>query len=415
MMEAMSVATMPLPFAKAFAVVEAKAQEILLQARTIEPVGLLDAAGRVLAEPLTADRDQPPFPRSTRDGFAARAEDWARGPLEIQGILPAGQAWQGGALAPGTCIEIMTGAPVPDEADSVAMIEHVWQSGTAVSLEPGRTISAGENIVPAGAEARAGGVLLAAGTRITAHGIAVAASCGYARVRVFRRPRVAILSTGDELVGVAETPLPQQIRNSNSQALAALVLGLGGEPRLFAPVPDQAAALEAAIAEALGGCDLLLLSGGVSMGKYDLVEPALAALGAEFEFTGARIQPGKPIVFGSLREGALPFFGLPGNPVSSIVCFALFVAPVLAALGGERGYRPPFVQALLGAAVQVKPGLTRFLPALLTHAIDGSMVEAIAWQGSGDLAATARANCFLVVPEDAAELKAGTTVTVLPA
>ena len=411
-------AQIPLPFSEAFAIVAAKAMELLPQvvaSERVERIDLPDAAGRVLAEPLTADRDQPPFPRSTRDGFAARAEDWARGPLEIQGILPAGQAWQGGALAPGTCIEIMTGAPVPDEADSVVMIEHVRQGGTTVSLEPGRTINAGENIVPAGAEARADAVLLPAGTRMTAHGIAVAASCGYARVRVFRRPRVAILSTGNELVAVADTPLPHQIRNSNSQTLAALVLGLGGEPRLFAPVPDEAAALEAAIAEALVGCDLLLLSGGVSMGKYDLVEPALASLGAAFYFTGARIQPGKPIVFGSLREGALPFFGLPGNPVSSIVCFALFVAPVLAALGGEREYRPPFVQARLGAAVMAKPGLTRFLPALLTHAIDGSVVEALVWQGSGDLATTARANCFLVVPEDAAELNAGTTVTVLPA
>ncbi len=405
---------MPLSFAEAFAAVEAKALEILPRISAAEPVELQDAAGRVLAEALTADRDQPPFARSTRDGFAARAEDWTRGPLERRGMLAAGQVWQGAKLAPGSCIEIMTGAPVPDEADCVVMVEHVEQSGTAVSLAPGRVIGAGENIVPAGAEARAGAQLLAAGTRITAHGIAVAASCGYARVPVFRRPRLAILSTGDELVGVADAPLPQQIRNSNSHTLAALARGLGGEPRLFAPVRDEAAALEAAIAEAVRECDLLLLSGGVSMGKYDLVEPALASLGGAFHFTGARIQPGKPVVFGSLRAGALPFFGLPGNPVSSIVCFALFVAPVLAALGGERGYRPPFVQARLGRAVQAKPGLTRFLPARLTHAIEGSVVEAVPWQGSGDLAATAQANCFLVVPEDARPA-VGATVTVLPA
>ncbi len=411
----MSVPTVTHSFAEAAAMVDAAAARLRPSADRTEDLELLDAMGRVPAVPLTADRNQPPFARSTRDGFAGRAEDWAGEELSVAGLLRAGEAWANGPVEKGTCLEIMTGAPVPAGADCVVMVEHVTLAGGKASLQPGRTIETGENIVPEGAEARVGAVLLPAGTRLTAHGIAVAASCGYARVRVFEKPRVAILSTGDELVGIAETPLPHQIRNSNSYTLAALVRSLGGEPVLVAPVRDEAAVLEAAITDAAASCELLLLSGGVSAGKYDLVEPALAALGGTFHFTGVRIQPGKPVVFGSLQEGALPFFGLPGNPVSSIVCFALFVAPVLAALGGELGYTPPFVQARLGAAVKAKPGLTRFLPASLTHAIAGPTVDVVSWQGSGDLAATARANCFLVVPEDAQELAAGATVTVLPA
>ena len=406
----MSVLDGPLSFAEAFALVGSKAA--LLAPSADAGLALLDAQGRVLSAPLIADRDQPPFARSTRDGFAARAEDWSRGSVQVVGLLRAGEVWQGEPLAAGTCVEIMTGAPVPRGADCVAMVEHVERRGNLVVMDGEHTVGAGDNVVPAGAEARAGAVLLAEGTRLNAHGIAVAAACGYATVAVFRRPRVAILSTGDELVDVAQTPLPHQIRNSNSSTLAALIRALGGEPLLAAPVADEVEVLKTAIAKATRECDLLLLSGGVSMGKYDLVEPALAMQGAVFHFTGVRMQPGKPVVFGSLESG-MPFFGLPGNPVSTIVCCALFVAPVLAALAGQSAYTPPFVQARLRTRIGAKPGLTRFLPALLTPDIAGASVEPIPWQGSGDLASTARANCFLVVAEDAEEMVAGATVTVL--
>ena len=397
------------------------AQRFARAAETAETTTLLDGMGRVLAEPVIADRDQPPFARSTRDGFAARAEDWSRGMLPVAGLLRAGERWEE-TLTQGTCLEIMTGAPVPDEADCVAMVEHTDRSRDGVELLAGRRMQAGENIVPAGAEARAGTMLLPAGTRLNAHGVAVAAACGYATVRVYRRPRVSILSTGDELVDVGDTPRPHQIRNSNSYTLAAQVRALGGEPQLFRPVADTAEALDVAIKDAIHdgvsgaageGADLLLLSGGVSMGKYDLVEPALARLGGEFRFTGAQIQPGKPVVFGSLHEGRLPFFGLPGNPVSTIVCFALFVAPVLAALGGERGYGPRFMQARLRGRLAAKPGLTRFLPAMITHALEGATAEVIAWQGSGDLSSTARANGFVVAADGNEPLEDGAMVTVL--
>ncbi len=417
-----STPSLPIPFHEAFALVRAAADCAAGAARESEAVALLDSRGRVLALPLLADRNQPPFPRATRDGFAARAADWALGSLAVTGLLRAGEAWTGGAISQATCIEIMTGAPVPEGADSVVMVEHAERGGASVTLQLGRTISNGENVVPAGAEAREGTVLVPAGTRMTAHGIAVAASCGHDRVAVVRRPRVAILATGDELVEVDQVPLPHQIRNSNSVTLAALVRGMGGEPVLSPPVADAEAALESAIGEAAEQCDLLLLSGGVSMGRYDLVEPVLAGLGGTFHFTGALIQPGKPVVFGSLGGslgkgslgvGGLPFFGLPGNPVSTIVCFALFVAPLLAALGGEPAYTPPFAMARLAEGVRTKPGLTRFLPARLSYALEGATVEPIPWQGSGDLASTAQANCFLVVPPDAPELRAGDVVSVL--
>ncbi len=399
-------------YTEAAAVVAGEAERFAHEPRACETVPLLDALGRVPAEPVPADRDQPPFARSTRDGFAARAGDWARGALPVAGLLKAGERWDA-ELAEGTCLEIMTGAPVPAGADSVAMVEHTEREGDTVRLGAGRRLLPGENVVPAGAEARAGAVLLPAGTRLNAHGVAVAASCGYAELRVFRRPRVAILSTGDELVGVGDTPLPQQIRNSNSYTLASQVLALGGEPRLLPPAADTAEALDRAIGEAMEGADLLLLSGGVSMGRYDLVEPALARLGGRFLFTGVRMQPGKPVVFGSLHEGRLPFFGLPGNPVSTIVCFALFAAPVVAALGGERGYRPRFVQARLRGHLAAKPGLPRVLPARVTHAVEGAPGEVLAWQGSGDLASTARANGFAVAPDSPEPLQDGTAVTVL--
>ncbi len=390
-------------YEEAAAVVRAEAAR-LHPVRT-EAVPLGEACGCVLAEPLRADRDQPPFPRSTRDGFAARVGDWP-GPLEAAGLLKAGGHW-GTPVPAGMCLEIMTGAPVPPELDTVAMVEHCERAGSRIKLAGGRGLEAGENIIPRGAEAMAQAVIIPAGTRLTTHGIAAAAACGYASLPVFTKPRVAVLATGDELVEVNAAPEPHQIRNSNTWSLAAQVRALGGEPLLLHPAPDEPRALEQALREALASADLLLVSGGVSMGQYDLVEPAIDALGGRFHFTGAKIQPGKPVVFGEL-EGK-PFFGLPGNPVSTVVCFALFAAPVLAALGGELTYTPRFALAELGAPVRNKPGLTRFLPALHRH----PLVEAIPWQGSGDLASTAKANCFLVVPPEAGDLQPGASVAIL--
>ncbi len=382
-----------------------------LRPSSTEIVPLLASLDRTLAQPLFADRDQPPFARSTRDGFACRAADLADlQPLEISGHLRAGEAWTGPPLKAGHAIEIMTGAPVPDGADCVLMVEHAGVHGDQIT--PLRSLHEGENIVPAGAEARSGAMLLEPGTRIEAQHIAVAAACGYETVSVYARPRVAILATGDELVPLAQRPLPYQIRNSNSYSLAAQVTRYGGDPVLFPAVRDTLEASEAAIRAALD-CDLLILSGGVSMGKYDFVEQALANLNAAFFFTGARIQPGKPVVFGQLPEQKRYFFGLPGNPVSTLVTFALFAAPLLAALAGQKETGPNFAQACLTQDVEAKPNLTRFLPARLESSAAGATIQPIPWQGSGDQSAAAKTNCFLVVPENTAELSAGDLATFL--
>jgi molybdopterin molybdotransferase len=384
-----------------------------------ERVDLAHAVGRVLARPLSADSDQPPFTRSTRDGYACRASEASTHAfLALTGSVRAGDA-PAPMLASGTACEIMTGAPVPDNADAVAMLEHVEvaqdESGGRVRLLPPRTLDPGENLVVRGAQARAGNELLPAGTPITAAQIALAASCGHASLDVFVRPRVAILTTGDELVPAEAVPGPGQIRNSNAPMLAALVAAAGGEPWVLPTASDNPAALDPALAEA-AEADLLLISGGVSAGKFDLVEPALARLGAQFHFTGVRIQPGKPLVFGELP--GLPFFGLPGNPVSSAVTFLLFAAPVLAALAGSRAASPRFALAQLVESTnrRTKPGLTRFLPARCDFSsVDGALpsVAQVPWHGSGDLGAFARSNCFLVIPDYVANFEEVAIVRIL--
>jgi molybdopterin molybdotransferase len=312
----------------------------------------------------------------------------------------------------------MTGAPVPAGADAAVMIEHVDVSDRKMRLLPSRTIAPGENIVAQGAQARAGDQLLPAGTAITYAQIALAASCGLAALDVYARPRVAILTTGDELVAVDAEPAPGQIRNSNAPMLAALVAAAGGEPWLLPTAADTAAALHLALAQA-ATADLLLISGGVSAGKFDLVEPALLRMGARLHFTGVRIQPGKPLVFGEIPRAAgapaLPLFGLPGNPVSSAVTFLLFAAPILAALAGRLDRGPRFAMARVSAQTdrRAKPGLTRFLPASCTFAGPEAEVALVPWQGSGDLAALARSNCFLVIPEETASLAAGQMAGIL--
>ena len=384
-----------------------------LRPARIDSVPLLDALNRTLAAPVIADRDQPPFARSTRDGFAVRSADLDPiAPLAVIGHLRAGESWSGPPLASGQAIEIMTGAPVPPGADCVLMVEHTLAGPP--NIIPKHSLAPGENIVSAGAEARAGATLIHTGTRIGPQHIALAAACGYTTVSVFAQPRVTVLSTGDELVPINRQPLRYQIRNSNAYSLAAQITRYGGIPVIRPAVPDNLEASEAAIRASLDS-DLLVLSGGVSMGKYDFVEKALAKLNAKFTFTGAHIQPGRPVVFGQLPVSIsrqLPFFGLPGNPVSTLVTFTLFAAPLLAALAGETTLGPHFAHARLAQPVESKPNLTRFLPASLESSIGRTIVQPIPWQGSGDQAAAAKTNCFLVVPEGAT-LAADDIVTVL--
>jgi molybdopterin molybdotransferase len=380
---------------------------------------LLAAHGRVLAESIPADRDLPPFARATRDGYAVRSADLVKLPvrLEVVGEIRAGvdPATIACDLKSGEAVEIMTGAPVPPAADAVVMVEYTRQDKTFVEIL--RAASSGENIVPAGSEAHAGDTVLARGERFDASRVALAASVGCARVAVFRRPRVAVLATGDELVEVAATPGPTQIRNSNSYSLAAQLETAEAIPMLLPIAPDEPAGLRRLIAEGLAA-DLLLLAGGVSMGRYDLVEQALAEFDAEFFFTGALIQPGKPIVFGRARRvpAGHPtyFLGLPGNPISTMVCFDLFARPLLDALSGAAVQPLRYLQARLSADIKIKPGLTRFLPGLLEGSLDQTTVRLAPWKGSGDVVGTSRANCWLVIPPDREQIPAGEMVSVLP-
>ncbi|HUS20036.1 MAG TPA: gephyrin-like molybdotransferase Glp [Terriglobales bacterium] len=406
----MSIAPKVLSFAEARACVERHAAEI--QPMPSEKVELLPAAGRNLAEDISADRDLPSFPRATRDGYAVRSDDLSETPteLKIMGQVKAGEVWSGATMERGQCLEIMTGAPVPQGADAVVMVEYTQVLGDIVRIDRG--VSGGENVVPTGSEARQGQVVLKRGTRLGPAQVGMAAAVGRDKIKVYRRPRVAILSTGDEVVDIAAKPEIQQVRNSNSYALAAQVLGAGGDPVQLPIAPDDLSRLESLIREGLEA-DLLLLSGGVSMGKYDLVEQVLEKLGAEFFFTGALIQPGRPIVFGRARTGKkIYFFGLPGNPVSTLVTFELFAGCLVAALaGGVRSLS--YASAKLMQPVKTRPGLTRFLPAVLKGEMLEPVVEVVPWQGSGDMAATAGANCYLIVPPDRPEMAAGEPASVL--
>ena len=388
-----------------------------------ELLSLLDAAGRTLAEPIYADRNIPPFPRATRDGYALKAADVQKVPAHLQAV---GEVKAGSAigdlppLAPGQAIAIMTGAPVPEGADAVLMIEHTSRDGDRIEIT--KSISEGENIVSPGAEGRKGDLLLPAGTRLDYAAIGVAAAVGRSRVVVYEKPKVAVLSTGDEVVDIDVPPEPNQIRNSNSYSLAAQIQAAGGEPLILPIAPDEPVRLRELLAEAFD-CDLVLIAGGVSMGKYDLVEQELAALKAEFFFTGAKIQPGKPIVFGRVpcgagalaRQSVQPkyFFGLPGNPVSTMVTFEIFAKACLQALAGLAPEPLRFVHAKLKTRIQTKTGLKRFLPGQLSGEFENAEVELTRWQGSGDIASVARSNCYLVIPPDREQIDAGEWVPVL--
>ena len=395
-------------------------------AALVQPVGsesadLLSAAGRVLADEIHADRDLPPFHRSTRDGYAVRSADLVRVPVTLRIIaeIKAGEKTVNlpTSIGPGETASIMTGAPLPPGADAVVMVEYSNANGNQVELT--RSVQAGENVVPRGAEARAASVLIERGRRLNDAAIALAASAGKSQIHVYRRPRVAVLSTGDELVEVDAIPNPTEIRNSNSYSLAVQIQNAGGEAIRLPIAPDEPKRLRSLIEQGLEA-DLLLMTGGVSMGRYDLVEQVLSELNAEFFFTGAQIQPGRPVVFGRCNSRAAEqgkqftyFFGLPGNPVSTMVTFELFARPMLERLGGMSPAKLKFVHARLKSEIKVKSGLKRFLPALLSGEFESTQVELVSWQGSGDVAATARANCYIVIAPDRDRITAGEFVPIL--
>jgi molybdopterin molybdotransferase len=375
-----------------------------LAPQSCETVALDQAFGRVLAADVLADRDYPALPRSIRDGFAVRAEDLP-GTFEVVGESRAGGSFSG-FLGTRQAVEIMTGAPVPDSANQIVMVEHTTREGSAMRTD--RASNPGEFVNPRASEIAIGGVMVPKGTRIGICEVAALATVGASHVSVYRAPRVAILSTGDEVVPIDKVPAGNQVRNSNAWALAAQVRRGGGEPIVLPIAPDEPEATKRLMVEGLDH-DLLLLSGGVSAGKYDFVEPALAALGAEFFFDRVLIQPGQPLVFG--RAKGKFFFGLPGNPASTMVCFEVFGRAAVELLGGQAEAPLNMPCARLTAPFSHKPGLMRFLGARLSA--DASEVTPVRGQGSSDVAALARSNAFLVADPDRESWAAGDLIRVL--
>ena len=388
--------------------VEEALETVLREAKALpsEEVALDDALSRVLAEDVASDLDLPPFHRSAMDGYALRAEDVAGAPaaLEVVGEIRAGQ-WPDLTIGPGQAARIMTGAPVPPGATAVQQVEKT-QPLDEFRVTILAAVAAGANVAPRGSEVRAGDVVLARGRVIDPAATAVLASAGKARVRVARRPIVALLVTGDEIVGVAATPGAAQIRNSNGPAVAAQARLAGAEVRLLGVVPDRQDAITEALRAGLAA-DLLVVSGGVSAGDYDLVEPALLELGTTFLFTKVAIKPGAPLVFG--RRGETLVFGLPGNPVSAQVTFELFVRPALLRMQGARVVARPRVGVELTDPVKNHSGRKSHVPARVRFEGGRLVARPLRSMGSGDLTAHARANALVVIEADRPRVAAGET------
>ena len=382
--------------------------------RTTETVEFADdpsrALGRILAEEVIADRNYPPFDRSTRDGFAVRAVDAANpgARLRLIGESRAGHAFDG-LMAAGSCVQIMTGAPLPHGANAVVMQEDAHVEGDSVVFAHG--VRAGQHYVLEGQETRAGESGVGCGKRLGYAELAMAAQVGRSSLVVAKKPRVAILSTGDEVISVGEEPQRFQIRNSNSISLAAQVALAGGEPVVLGNAPDDVAELRVRIEQALKA-DIVILTGGVSVGKYDHVEQVLKEIGIEFFFDALAIRPGRPAVFGMCNDK--PVFGLPGNPVSTMVTFELLVVPAIELLGGHPPGALHLLKAKLAHPVDEKPPLAHFIPARVKWPGGAPTVEVLHWEGSGDIGAVIRGNCFLVVHESKLRLEAGELADILP-
>jgi molybdopterin molybdotransferase len=394
------VATVSFEEARECVVREVRAASRERETHTVE---LLKAAGRVLAEDVDADRDYPPVARSVRDGFALRSSDPPHN-LRVIGEVRAGESFDA-EVGPGEAVEIMTGAPMPRGADAVVMVEHVRRDGDRISTD--KPVRAGDAVNPPACEARRGDIVLQRGAKLGYAEIALLATVGRSNVNVYRSPHVAIVATGDEIVEVNETPRDFQVRNSNAQSLAVQVARAGGDPRVLAVARDNTASTAEIVDQGLQH-DLLLLSGGVSAGKYDIVERVLSDFGAEFYFDRVLIQPGQPLVFGRAR-GTF-FFGLPGNPASTMVTFELFARLALELLGGQEEPRLPLAWGRLTQMFRQRAGLTRFLPAVLSD--DGSLAP-VRWAGSSDVGAIARANAYLVTEPDRETWEAGDLIRVL--
>lgn len=363
-----------------------------------ERVALSEAAGRVLAEDIFADSDLPPFDRSQMDGFAVLARDTQNLPvkLRIAGESAAGRGWHG-VLKSGQAVRIMTGARLPIGADAIQKVELTSEANGLVTInEP---TAEGRYIVAKGKEVKKGSKVLRSGEILSAKNIAIPATFGYSRVKVAKRPRVAILSTGSEIVDIGKKPKSDQIRNSNSVMIRALSERAGAIATVVTSVGDDLERLKAQIASGVRHSDILVTTGGVSVGKYDLTKIALKELGAELFFERVRLKPGKPTVFARLKKTLV--FGLPGNPVSAAVTFHLLVRKAIMKMQNRIATDQNSEMAILAVPVKAPKDRDAYLPAKLSTAKDGRLIaEALAWHGSSDLVGFAKADGLIVVPAD---------------
>lgn len=379
-----------------------------------EKVALENALGRILAQDVVADSDLPPFDRSQMDGYAIRAVDVEKTParLKIVGESAAGRGWHLEMRA-GEAVRIMTGAPVPSGADSVQQVELTRQVDGDTEVEILEAVSSGRSVVKRGAEIKAGEKVLSAGERIHAGTMALLASFGYAQVEVGRRPRVAVLATGSELVAVSDKPGQDQIRDSNNFSIAAYAELAGAVVERFPLAGDDTALLTRQISEAAEGSDIVITSGGVSVGLYDFTKAALRELNANIFFERVALRPGKPTVFARLPGGAF-FFGLPGNPVSVAVTFNLFARAAILKMQGAKQTELERATAILGKSVKGAKERESYLPSLIDTNEEGQLVATpLKWGGSSDFVAFARATSLIVVPQDTGMLETGTKVRFL--
>lgn len=393
-----------LPIDEALALVLARAPRL---GSVATPIG--DAHGLVLATSLCADRDQPPFDRSAMDGIALRSADAQAGAeLPVAGTAAAGVPFAD-AVAAGSCVRIFTGAVVPVGADCVVPVEQLtFQGQNCILLASGRP---GQHIARQGSEVRQGGVVVPAGSVLTAARLGVAAAFGHAEVAVLRRPRVAVLPTGDELVAVDGTPGPGQIRDSNRYALAE-ILRRGGAEVVHMPVAaDRADELHRALSSALRAADLVVTCGGVSAGDLDLVAPALRELGADIHFHKIRIKPGKPLLFATIGEKV--FLGLPGNPVSAAVCATLYAVPLLAAMQGASAPNWQLAGVPLAAPLPAAGPRDEIVPLVVNPGGGPLAVLPVATAGSADVFAFSRATHLGVRKAGSPAMQAGDALDVV--
>jgi molybdopterin molybdotransferase len=393
--------------------VEEARRRLLAPLRPLGPeqVAVSEAAGRVLAEDVAARRTQPPWDVSAMDGYAVRAGDVAAVParLTVVGSVPAGQAYAG-TVGRGEAVRIFTGAPMPKGADAVVIQEDTEREGNRVVVrEPAPP---GHYVRPAGLDFRAGEVGLRAGHRLSARDIGLAAAMNRPWLMVHRKPRIAILPTGDEVVMPGDPVGPHQIVSSNGLALAALVSHCGGIPLQLPIAPDNADALQR-IAAASAGADFLVTTGGASVGEHDLVRDALGASGLALDFWKIAMRPGKPLMVGRYRD--TPMMGLPGNPVSSLVCGLLFLKPAIERLTGVTLADPPPLKARLAIPLPANDRRQDYLRATLSRAADGSIeVRPFEKQDSSMMSLLARSDCLVVRPPHAPAAQAGDNVEIVP-